>query len=178
VQEFNPALSRSRLNNKSRTKSTHNQSQSEREGTVLGERNDNLLKRKKLELPEKYLRVYEELMKDRLEVVDLGGAFLGESTVLAISDLFPSRAKLRTAKLMNNKIGDDAFPELLARCRHLTSLNLSYNLLSEKSLDVLEQQAGSLGELRNITLSNNKIVLRHVRERLDGLARRGIKVSL
>lgn len=43
---------------------------------------------------------------------------------------------------------------------------------------MLEQQAGSLGELKNITLSNNKIVLRNVRERLEGLARRGIKVSL
>jgi hypothetical protein len=38
---------------------------------------------------------------------------------------------------MNNKIGDEAFPELLSRCKYLTSLNLSYNLLTEKSLDWL-----------------------------------------
>ena len=79
---------------------------------------------------------------------------------------------------MNNKISDDVFAELISRCRNVTSLNLSYNGLTEKCLDWLEVYAEHLGELRNITLSNNKIVLRNNRERIDELRRRGLTVSL
>jgi hypothetical protein len=35
-----------------------------------------------------------------------------------------------------------------------------------------------MGYLENITLSNNKIVLRHVKDRLEALKRNGLKVSL
>lgn len=111
-------------------------------------------------------------------MLDLGGAFLGEPNILIISELFTSRCKLRMVKLMNNKLTDESFPEIISRCRFIASINLSYNLITEKSLEWLEQCCDNLGELKNITLSNNKIVLRNVRERLDGLARRGVKVSL
>jgi len=77
------------------------------------------------------------LQKDKLDVVDLGGGFLGDNNILYISELFPTRNKLKSAKLMNNKITDEAFPELLDNCKHLCSLNLSYNALTEKSLDYL-----------------------------------------
>ena len=43
-------------------------------------------------------------------MLDLGGAFLGESTILKIVELVPTRTKLKSIKLMNNKIGDEAFP--------------------------------------------------------------------
>ena len=35
-----------------------------------------------------------------------------------------------------------------------------------------------MGSLSNITLSNNKIVLRNVKERLENLRKKGIKISL
>lgn len=31
------------------------------------------------------MKIYEELQKDKLDVLDLGGAFLGEGNILAIS---------------------------------------------------------------------------------------------
>lgn len=34
-------------------------------------------KKKKLDLPQKYNKIYEEFLKDHLDVLDLGGAFLG-----------------------------------------------------------------------------------------------------
>jgi len=67
---------------------------------------------------------------------------------------------------MNNKISDDIFPELLIRCTNVNTLNLSYNNLTERSLDFIEQEVDNLGHLANITLSNNKIILRNVKERL------------
>jgi Ran GTPase-activating protein (RanGAP) involved in mRNA processing and transport len=75
------------------------------EREILSVLNENKKKRK-LELPEKYAKVYEELQKDRLDVLDLGGAFLGDQTVLAISEVLESRSKLKSAKLMSNKISD------------------------------------------------------------------------
>jgi len=39
-------------------------------------------------------------------VIDLGAAFLGDSNILSITELFASRQKLKSAKLMNNKISD------------------------------------------------------------------------
>jgi Ran GTPase-activating protein (RanGAP) involved in mRNA processing and transport len=72
-------------------------------------------------------------------VLDFGGAYLGDQVVLSISELFESRAKLKSVKLMNNKISDEIFPDLLSRCRNLYSINLSYNNLTEKSLEWLEK---------------------------------------
>jgi len=46
-------------------------------------------------------------------------------------------------------------------CAKVTSLNLGQNLLTEKTLEMLE--AFDLGELRNITLSLNKINRRNVK---------------
>ena len=67
---------------------------------------------------------------------------------------------------MNNKISDEIFGELIYRCRAIPSLNLSYNALSERCLEWLLEESFNLGELRNITLSNNKIVLRNNKERI------------
>ena len=66
-------------------------------------------KKKKLDLPEKYNKIYDQLQKDQLDVLDLGGAFLGESTILKIVELIPTRNRLKSVKLMNNKLGDDSF---------------------------------------------------------------------
>ena len=76
-------------------------------------------------------------MKDRVDVLDLGGAFLGDATILNIAELIPTRTRLKSVKLMNNKITDEVLPELVLSCKRIHSLNLSYNCLSERSLDWL-----------------------------------------
>ena len=50
--------------------------------------------------------------------------------------------------------------------------------MTDRCLDLLEMEVGTLGDLRNITLSNNKIVLRNNRERIEELKRKGLNVSL
>jgi len=52
--------------------------------SVLNEKNDNK-KKKRIELPEKYAKIYDDLCKDKLDILDLGGAFLGDATMLHIS---------------------------------------------------------------------------------------------
>ena len=74
------------------------------------------------------------MVKDHLDVLDLGGAFLGESTILKIVELIPTRTKLKSVKLMNNKLGDDIFRQIVHKCTNISSLNLSYNNFSERVL--------------------------------------------
>ena len=69
-----------------------------------------------------------------MDILDLGGAGLGDSAILTISELIPSRSRLKSVKLMNNKLTDDVLPELLTRCQRIHSLNLSYNCFTERSL--------------------------------------------
>lgn len=104
--------------------------------TPLLEKNDNRRK-KKIDMPEKYMKLYDDLLKDKVEILDFGGAFLGNNNILSISELFHSSLKLKQIKLMNNKITDDIFPELLSKCTNVFSLNLSFNSLTEKSLEWL-----------------------------------------
>jgi hypothetical protein len=41
---------------------------------------------------------------------------------------------------MNNKLGDEAFPEIVSRCRMIPSLNFSYNNLTDRVLSFLESE--------------------------------------
>jgi hypothetical protein len=50
--------------------------------------------------------MYDDLLKNKVDVIDFGGAFLGDQTIIAISELFPSRDHLKSVKLMNNKLTD------------------------------------------------------------------------
>ncbi len=148
---FPPRMSKTKLNEnmenylgessrlRSKPKSSNNSNHlTERELlNVLNEKSDNK-KRKKLDLPEKYAKIYDDLQRERLEVVDFGGAFLGDSAILTISECFQqSRGRIKQVKLMNNKLTDESFPELVSRCRLVPSLNLSYNSFSERCLEWL-----------------------------------------
>ena len=129
--ELSQSIVRPISKQKSHNNSNNSNNMTERELlNVLSEKSDNKRK-KKLDLPEKYAKIYDDLHKDKIEILDLGGAFLGDNQILAISELFPhSKNKLKQVKLMNNKISDDIFAELMSRCRSVTSVNLSYNCLT------------------------------------------------
>lgn len=43
-------------------------------------------KKKKIEIPEKYKQVFQDLKNDRCEVIDFGGAELGDQNVLALCE--------------------------------------------------------------------------------------------
>lgn len=78
----------------------------------------------------KSARLLEELRGDKLDVLDLGGAELGDGAVQMFSEVWGECAKLKNIKLMNNKISDEIFPMLISQCHNISSLNLSYNQLT------------------------------------------------
>jgi len=81
----------------------------------------------------------EDLRCDRADCVDLTNAELGDVIVLQLCDYIRNSTKLRSLKLVRNKISDEIFPHLMEACTEsrLTSLNLGQNLLTDKALDIL-----------------------------------------
>ena len=63
-------------------------------------------KLKALKVPEKYEKVIEGIMHDSLETVDLTNAELGDNTVLHILELMKDNVRVRTLKLIRNKLTD------------------------------------------------------------------------
>lgn len=140
--------------------------------------NTTVKKKKKIDLPEKYRQTLEDLKNDRCEVIDFGGAELGDANIQAICEYIQKSTKLRNLKLVRNKITDEVMKDLLNACfcSKVTSLNLGQNSLTEKTLELFQQY--DLGDLRNITLSLNKINRRNVKNRLDEFVKRGITLSI
>ena len=111
-------------------------------------------------------------------MIDFGGAELGDLSISILCEYIEKTTRLRNLKLVRNKITDDAMKDILnaCYCSKITSLNLGQNMLTEKSLEMLEQY--DLGEIRNITLSLNKINRRNVKNRLEEFVKRGITLSI
>lgn len=65
-------------------------------------------------------------------MIDFGGAELGDHNILGICEYIEKSSKLRTLKLVRNKITDDIMHELLNACfcAKVTSLNLGQNQLT------------------------------------------------
>ena len=79
---------------------------------------------------------------------------------------------------MRNKLTDEVMYDILSACfkSKITSLNLGQNFFTEKSLEMFEKY--ELGDIRNITLSLNKINRRNVKDRLEDFTKRGITMSI
>jgi Ran GTPase-activating protein (RanGAP) involved in mRNA processing and transport len=120
----------------------------------------------------------EDLRCDRTDCIDLTNAELGDAIVLQLCDYIRNSTKLRSLKLIRNKISDEAFPQLMEACTEsrLTSLNLGQNLLTDKALDVLAKC--ELKELRALTLSQNRINQRNCKTKVAEFKKLGLTVSI
>jgi hypothetical protein len=80
-----------------------------------------------------------------------------------------SGSKVKTVKLIRNKITDEGLSKMLPFMQDLVALNLSQNLLTEKILDILVQNRQMIPKVKNIVLSLNKIVERKDKKKIDEL---------
>jgi hypothetical protein len=85
---------------------------------------------------------------------------------------------MRTLKLVRNKISDEAFNHIIEACNEskVTSLNLCQNLLTDKALDILAKC--ELKDLRNLTLSQNRINQRNCKNRVADFRKAGVTISI
>lgn len=77
--------------------------------------------------------------------------------------------KARTLKLIRNKLTDEGVAKILPYMGQITTLNLSQNLLTDNILDILFDNHKSLASLRTVILSQNKIVERKHKAKIDRL---------
>lgn len=69
-------------------------------------------------------------MSDSLETVDLTNAELGDTQILKILDLMKYNTKVKSLKLIRNKLTDEGVSSMLPLFSNLTTLNLSQNQLT------------------------------------------------
>ena len=84
---------------------------------------------------------------------------MGDSLVVTISELIRG-TKIKTVKFIRNKLNDETIGKIIPNLGNVVTLNLSQNLLTEQVLDILLDSKEYLPKLKNIILSQNKIIER------------------
>lgn len=87
-------------------------------------------------------------------------------------------SKARTVKLIRNKLTDDAIFKILPYMKGVLTLNISQNLLTERVLDILIEGRAYLESMRSIILSQNKIMERKAKPKLDKLKSMDLTITI
>ncbi len=77
----------------------------------------------------------ENLYADSIETLDLTNAELGDTIIAQICS-YLSGTKVKTVKLIRNKLTDDGLTKILPYMDNVMTLNLSQNMFTEKVLDI------------------------------------------
>lgn len=108
----------------------------------------------------------EEVLSDTTQIFDLTNGELGNEMTLQMLDLLKTNLKVRIIKLAKNKINDDILPLLWKNLTRIQTLNLSNNSLSEKILDSFMGNLALVPALKNIVLTQNKMVPRALKSKV------------
>ena len=68
--------------------------------------------------------------------------------------------KVKSLKLIRNKLSDDGIAKMMPYFSHLMSINLSQNQLTEQTLNLFIENRANLPLLKSLVLSQTKIVER------------------
>ena len=68
--------------------------------------------------------------------------------------------KVKSLKLIRNKLSDDGIAKMMPYFSHLMSINLSQNQLTEQTLNLFIDNRANLPLLKSLVLSQTKIVER------------------
>ena len=169
------SLRKSSISNTTK-RSTIETTRSPRNGTI--DKNNPLRKLAQISLPEKYKRQADELTQNKLLVLDLSNCELDTHGLNHMLELAQDCIKLRTIKLIKCRLTDATIEQLWRYFKQTTTLNLSQNHLSDKTIDSLLVAKPLMVNLRSVVLSQNLIKERVVRQRLEELGKLGLSVTL
>ena len=116
-------------------------------------------------------------MNDTLETLDFTNAEMGDSMIIQMGELIKG-TKIRTIKFIRNKLSDEGVGKLIPYLGNIITLNLSQNFLTEHILDILGDAKQHLPKLKNIILSQNKIIERKHKAKLEKLRKLDWTVSV
>ena len=86
--------------------------------------------------------------------------------------------KVRTLKLIRNKLTDDGLCKMIPFFGNIVSLNLSQNQLTDHSLSLIIDNRPSLPLLRSVVLSQTKIIERKSKSIIERLRKMEVGVSV
>lgn len=86
--------------------------------------------------------------------------------------------KVKTLKLIRNKITDEGMDKVWGCLENIITLNLSQNNLTDRFIDQLLHNLPRLPNLRSVILSQNKIRERNVKGRIEEIKKHEITVSI
>lgn len=96
------------------------------------------------------------IINDQLETVDFTNAELGDQVMIQIIECMKGR-KVKTLKLIRNKLTDEGMDKMLPYFSNVITLNLSQNLLTDRFIDRLLAFLPKMPNLKSLILSQNKI---------------------
>ena len=116
-------------------------------------------------------------MNDTIETLDFTNAEMGDPMTILISELIKG-TKIRTIKFIRNKLSDEAVGKIIPYLSNIITLNLSQNFLTDHVLDILGESKQQLPKLKNIILSQNKIIERKHKAKLEKLRKLDWTISV
>lgn len=134
-------------------------------------------RRNKLKLPDKYEKVLDSILTESTDTADFTGAELGNDTISQILELIKSK-KIKTLKLIRNKLNDDMLDTLWHCMSNVHVLNLSQNQFTDRILESFINNMSKAANLKSLVISQNKINARNIKGRVDELKRLDITVTL
>jgi len=140
-----------------------------------------LRKRTGLNIADKFEGVVDGIKQNCIETADLTGADLGDQGVYQLVDYLKGNTRLKSLKLLKNKISDDGgllLVDALYYNNTIQTLNLTQNLLTEKTVDAFLELFRTHRTLRTIYFNQNSISLRNIKNKVKEMTMLGVNVSI
>lgn len=118
------------------------------------------------------------IFNNTVDTIDFTNAEVGDQTMNQICE-FVKFSKARTIKFIRNKLTDNGIEKIIPSLVNAQILNLSQNNLTEAVIDIIiKHRYGYLSGLKNLILSQNKIIERKHKAKIDQLRAMNILVSV
>ena len=120
----------------------------------------------------------DAIFNNTVDTIDFTNAEVGDQTMNQICE-FVKFSKARTIKFIRNKLTDNGIEKIIPSLANAQILNLSQNNLTEAVIDIIiKHRYGYLSGLKNLILSQNKIIERKHKAKIDQLRAMNILVSV
>jgi len=146
-----------------------------------GSRSRIMRKKKSIHVTDKFEPIIQGIQYNTIESADLTGAELGDQGIYKLSEYLRNNTRLKSLKLLKNKITDDGITALINALycnKTLQTLNLSQNYLTEKSVDAFAQLFRLQNSVKMIYFNQNPMSLRLLKSKVKEIGSLGITVNI
>ena len=85
---------------------------------------------------------------------------------------------MRSVKFIRNKLTDDSISKMMTAMGCVITLNLSQNMLTERTIEFLINNRASMPNMKSVILSQNKIIERKHKVLIEKLRKLDLTVSV